>query len=187
MRLQTSLTRLHSLFRDAPTLGSLIDPSHIPLNERLFSADYDAVLPVLEQALGREQRADDPASAVLGEATKGVLQAARLLGRQYTLVATNVPYLARGKQGETLRDFCESHYPEAKNDLATVFLERCLDFCTDGRHGQPGPAAELAVPDQLPHSSVRSCSRRETWHLRGSAWGQALSRPCMWRGFQRRS
>ena len=132
VRLQTSLTRLHGLFKDAPTLGSLIDPSHIPMNERLFSADYDAVLPVLEQALSREQRADDPASAVLGEATKGVLNAARLLGRQYTLVATNVPYLARGKQDETLRDFCQSHAPEAKNDLATVFLERCLDFCTAG-------------------------------------------------------
>ena len=28
--------------------------------------------------------------------------------------------------------FCEQHYPEAKNDLATVFLERCLDFCATG-------------------------------------------------------
>ncbi len=132
VRLQTSLTRLHSLFCDAPTLGSLIDPSHIPLNERLFSADYDAVLPVLERALAREGRGDDPAVAVMGEAAEGVLRAARLLGRQYTLVATNVPYLARGKQSETLRAFCQSRAPEAKNDLATVFLARCLDFCSEG-------------------------------------------------------
>ncbi|NUQ36641.1 MAG: hypothetical protein HUU23_02365, partial [Caldilineales bacterium] len=50
-RLRTSLTRLHGLFKDAPTLGSLIDPAHVPPNERLFSADYDDVLPVLERAL----------------------------------------------------------------------------------------------------------------------------------------
>jgi len=132
VRLQTSLTRLHGLLQDAPTLGSLIDPAHVPLDERLFSADYDAVLPVLERALSRERRADDPAAAVLGEAAEGALRAARLLGRQYTLVATNVPYLARGKQGETLRAFCQRHAPEAKNDLATVFLQRCLDFCAAG-------------------------------------------------------
>ena len=68
----------------------------------------------------------------MGEATQGALRAAGLLSRQYTLVATNVPYLTRGKQDEALRDFCEQHYPEAKNDLATVFLERCLEFCATG-------------------------------------------------------
>ena len=164
VRIQTSLTRLHGLFKDAPTLGSLIDPSHIPLNERLFSADYDAVLPVLERALGREGRGDDPAVAVLGEAAEGVLRAARLLGRQYTLVATNVPYLARGKQDETLRAFCQSHAPEAKNDLATVFLQRCLDFCT------AGGAVSLVLPQNwLFLTTYRQFREKllkaETWHL----------------------
>jgi hypothetical protein len=45
---------------------------------------------------------------------------------------TNVPYLARGKQDEPLRDFCEATFPEAKQDLAIVFLERCLEFCSTG-------------------------------------------------------
>ena len=45
---------------------------------------------------------------------------------------TNVPYLARGKQSEKLRAFCERHYSASKNDLATVFLERCLALCTEG-------------------------------------------------------
>ncbi len=163
-RIQTSLTRLHGLFKDAPTLGSLIDPSHIPLHERLFSADYDAVLPVLERALGREGRGDDPAVAVMGEAAEGVLRAARLLGRQYTLVATNVPYLARGKQDETLRAFCQSHAPEAKNDLATVFLQRCLDFCT------AGGAVSLVLPQNwLFLTTYRALREKllkaETWRL----------------------
>ncbi len=63
---------------------------------------------------------------------QGLAKAAQLLAGQYHLVITNVPYLARGKQSEKLRDFCEKNYKAAKNDLATVFLERCLEFCPDG-------------------------------------------------------
>ncbi len=132
VRLRTSLTRLHGLLRDAPTLGSLIDPAHVPLNDRLFSADYDAVLPVLEQALSRERRADDPAAAVLGEATEGVAKAAKLLAGRYTLVTTNVPYLLRRKQAALVRQYCDRVHPEAKNDLATCFLERCRLLCAPG-------------------------------------------------------
>ena len=40
-------------------------------------------------------------------------------------------YLSRGKQTPVLKNFCENTYPEAKGDLATVFLERCLKFCTE--------------------------------------------------------
>ncbi|NCC34821.1 MAG: SAM-dependent DNA methyltransferase, partial [Chloroflexia bacterium] len=42
-----------------------------------------------------------------------------------------MPYLARGKQSDALKTYCERHYPEAKNDLANVFLERCLELCVD--------------------------------------------------------
>jgi hypothetical protein len=33
-------------------------------------------------------------------------------------VITNVPYLARGKQSDALKDYCAKQYPEAKNDQA---------------------------------------------------------------------
>ena len=33
--------------------------------------------------------------------------------------------------------FYEKHYPAAKNDLATVFLDRCLELCESGRGFQP--------------------------------------------------
>ena len=56
-------------------------------------------------------------------------QASRLLAGHYHLVATNVPYLVRNKQGEALRDFLASEYPNSIPDLATAFLERCRQFC----------------------------------------------------------
>ncbi|MEI7940429.1 MAG: hypothetical protein WCK27_27420, partial [Verrucomicrobiota bacterium] len=51
---------------------------------------------------------------------------------QFTLVATNVPYLTRGKHDDVLKDYCERVHSGAKADLATCFLERCLSFCDNG-------------------------------------------------------
>jgi len=131
-RLRTALERLWNLFRDAPTLGSLINPADVPLNERMFSADYEEVAPLLARALARERGADDPAAAVLGAAAEGVAKAAKLLAGQYTLVATNVPYLTRGKQSEVLKEFCGAHHASSKGDLATAFVSRCEAFASHG-------------------------------------------------------
>lgn len=125
-RLRTALERLHKLFRDAPTLGSLINPADVPLNERMFSADYEEVAPLLTRALAKER--DDPTAAVLGAAAVGVSRAAKLLAGQYTLVATNVPYLQSGKQKEALFTFCRGNYRDSAADLATVFVERCRGY-----------------------------------------------------------
>jgi hypothetical protein len=52
--------------------------------------------------------------------------AASLLASHFTLIATNVPYLVRGKQSTRLQDFIAQHYPESKNDLAVCMIERSL-------------------------------------------------------------
>jgi hypothetical protein len=61
---------------------------------------------------------------------RGLAKAADLLAGQFTLVATNVPYLGRGKQDDALQDYCERVYPASKADLATCFIERCVAFCS---------------------------------------------------------
>ncbi len=48
------MRRLYSLvFKDAPTLGSLIDP--LRLEKSVYSAGAERVLPLIEEALAREQ------------------------------------------------------------------------------------------------------------------------------------
>ena len=126
--LRYTLERLYNLFRNAPDLGSLIDPNNVPLKERMFASDYIQVEPLLQRALAKERVKGDPVSSVFGAAAEGMVKAARLLARTYTLVVTNVPYLNSGKQSETLKRFSEEHYPDAKADLATAFLERCRTF-----------------------------------------------------------
>jgi hypothetical protein len=132
VNLRQTLERHYHLFRNAPELGSLINPNDVPLRDRMFSADYAQVEPLLARALAKERTKDDPVSGVFGAAAEGVAKAAKLLADTYTLVATNVPYLKSGKQNEVLKQFCDEHYPESGADLATAFIERCRAFSCPG-------------------------------------------------------
>jgi len=123
-RAKSTMSELYSLFRDAPTLGSLIDPAKI--GGGLFTAGIEATRPLLDKALQAET--NDDATTELAVTAKGVATAARLLGRKYSLVATNVPYLSRSRQGKTLREYCDRFHDNAKHDLAMAFLERCQAF-----------------------------------------------------------
>jgi hypothetical protein len=127
-RTQETMRRLYHLFEQAPILGSLIDPSRI--EGTLFSASFGQVRPLLETALGGER--NDIVEGELAVAALGVVHAARILGDDYTLVVTNVPYLGRGKQVDSLKEYCDRFYTTARTDLATCMLQRCLSFCASG-------------------------------------------------------
>jgi len=130
-RLENALIRLHILFRDAETLGSLIDPNRATEvsartgAQRSFEdVDWDQVAPLVARAVSREDV--DPAVAVLGADARGLVLAAGYLSRSYTLVATNVPWLKRGNQNAELRSLIGQNHHIARADLATTFVERWL-------------------------------------------------------------
>lgn len=113
-------------FKDAPVLGSLID-----VNTAHYEGKPEGKPAPWQVLLNAKSTTDD--EAITAQVTaQGLAVAAKLLSKNYNLVATNVPYLARGKQCDTLKYFCDKYFSEAKNDLATVFLERCLDFSSTG-------------------------------------------------------
>ncbi|MFM2005949.1 MAG: hypothetical protein RLZZ09_1604, partial [Pseudomonadota bacterium] len=124
-KLRNGMERLYRLFKQAAVLGSLINPR--AGGGDLLEADFHELQPLLEQALAQETK-DDTAHEMAVTA-RGVAKAAEILAGQFTLVATNVPYLGRGKQDEVLADYCERVHPDAKADLATCFIERSLTFC----------------------------------------------------------
>lgn len=123
-RLQRGMTGLYNLFKDAPVLGSLIDPRGAAGN--LVEADFHELQPVLAQALQAESGDEDRAE--MGVVAKGLAKAAEILAGQFTLVATNVPFLGREKQVDRLRDYVDERQPDARADLACVMLKRCLAF-----------------------------------------------------------
>jgi hypothetical protein len=132
-RLEAGIAALYDTFRDAPTLGSLIDPAR-SVSEDMLTAGFVDLEPLLKQALSQYSGSEENKETVI--TALGLTEAAELLSSRYNLVITNVPYLARGKQNERLRAFVESRYPAAKNDLANVFLERCIELCATGGMAQ---------------------------------------------------
>jgi Eco57I restriction-modification methylase len=129
--LHEGMEQLYDLFQQAPELGSLIDPRRASSASLPFTAGFAELQPLLERALQSERASLNVDFEAAGIAAQGIAQAAELLVRKYHLVITNVPYLARGKQSAPIRDFSESHYNDAKADLATVFVRRCLGLCED--------------------------------------------------------
>lgn len=127
-RLQRGMSRLFALFKDAPVLGSLIDPRAIVGD--LVNADFGELQPVLTKAV--VQTASDDFEHEIAVTAQGLAKAAEILDGRFALVATNVPYLGRGKQDEVLLGYCDRYHQEAKADLATSFLQRCLRFCVEG-------------------------------------------------------
>lgn len=121
--LPIALDWMYEAFKDAPTLGSLLDPARARVAGLV---NWQEIGPAIQAALTRDQP-DTVQEA--GVVARGLAGTTRLLTQKYHWIITNVPYLARGKQNDTLQTFCATHYKEGKNDLATVFLDRCLELC----------------------------------------------------------
>jgi len=156
--LTIALEWMYDTFQNAPLLGSLLNPTK---TESAKLVKWEDLSPALEEALRQEQPDEEREAAVVAQ---GLARAAVLLAGKYHLVTTNVPYLVRGKQDEYLKLFCEKHHPAAKNDLATVFLDRCLDFCVEG-----GTASIVLPQNWLFLTSYRKFREKllksDTWHL----------------------
>jgi len=134
--LDGALTRLHVLFRNADTLGTLVDPRRVAgasdgtgQQTSMEDVSWPAIAPLIQESLSSE--ANDPSTTVLGHDAAGIARAADFLSRDYTLVATNVPFLGRGNQSTVLRTFIENNHPSAVLDLAGAMLLRCLGLVAD--------------------------------------------------------
>ena len=125
-KLQRGMERLYRLFEKAAVLGSLINPRVVEGD--LLEAGFHELQPLLEKALAGE--GEDESAHEMAVTARGLAKAAEILAGEFTLVATNVPYLGRKRQNEVLMSYCERAHSEARADLATCFIERCLTFCT---------------------------------------------------------
>jgi hypothetical protein len=118
---------LYDLFQKAPVLGSLINPHREKAVS--YASRVHELQPLLEAAM-KSEKADE--AHELAVTAQGIAKATEILAGRFTLAATNVPYLGRGKQVDALKEYCDSAYPDSKWDLATAFFERCQSFCRDG-------------------------------------------------------
>ena len=180
--LTIALDSMYQTFQDAPVLGSLINPRR---SDAAKIAKWDELEQLLGEALAKDQgKANESDSSArtnqleAGIVAQGLAKAAELLGGRYTWVVTNVPYLGKNKQVDVLQSYCEKYYPESKNDLATVFLERCLEFCKEGG------TSSVVLPQNWLHLDSYSQFRQkllhnETWNFIALLGAQAFQTP-MW-------
>ena len=158
--LRNSLGALHDLFVQAPVLGSLIDPRAVEAD--LFQHDYESVRLLLGTLLERERGSDEQTERAV--AAQGMARAAELLAGRYHLVVTNVPYLARGKQSDTLKQFAQDRHPAAKGDLATLFVSRIFGWLD--KHGVQAVVTPQNWLFLTSYKKLReTLLKRRTWNL----------------------
>ena len=159
-KLENGMASLYQLFENAPVLGSLINP--LAGHGDLLEAGFLELQPLLEKAFAKESI--DDAAHEMAVTARGLAKAAEILAGQFTLVATNVPYLGRGKQNLVLQEYCERIYSDAKADLATCFVQRCLMFTHNG-----GTVTFVTPQNWLFLSTYRSLReqilRANTWNM----------------------
>jgi hypothetical protein len=121
--LTIALDWMHDTFRDAPVLGSLLNPGKSAASKIV---DWSELSEALSAAMSKEQPVVQAETAIVAF---GLSKAALLLSRKYDFVMTNVPYLGQLKYSETLTDFVRGYFEIGKSDLALVFYKRCADYC----------------------------------------------------------
>lgn len=122
--LRLALEELYNQFKDAPVLGSLINPEASLGKDSLFELKWEYIAPLLSKALSGEKNDD---RLEMGVVANGISKAASLLVSKYNWIITNVPYLGMKRMTPHFYGFCEKNYSKSKADLATVFLERWIE------------------------------------------------------------
>lgn len=63
------------------------------------------------------------------ERLRQLINIGEALSKKYHVVVTNPPYMGASGMAATLNEFIKRNYPDSKNDMSTVFMEKTLDFC----------------------------------------------------------
>lgn len=162
--LRLALEELYKQFKDAPLLGSLINPETSLGNGSLFEQTKEDIAPLLTKALSGEQ---DDEKSEMGVVALGISKAAQLLAEKYQWVITNVPYRSSNDLHDVIRNFAAIKYSHGATDLATVFLLRIFDYlASSGNCSLVIPQNWLVQPTYkdlrkhlLSHHGIRSIAR----------------------------
>ncbi|WP_425864734.1 BREX-1 system adenine-specific DNA-methyltransferase PglX [Arthrobacter sp. TWP1-1] len=131
-------------FRDADTLGSLIQP------------DASATKQSAAVLTGLQDHEETLYADMLARARNVIAQAAAL-SRRYSVVTANPPYMGSKNMDARLIRFAKDLYPTTKLDLMTMFMERASTLTVSG-----GYWAIINLPAWL---AATSYTKLRTWLL----------------------
>ncbi|WP_298715882.1 N-6 DNA methylase [uncultured Oceanisphaera sp.] len=124
-----ALDILYEQFRDAPILGSLIQPELGLNKDSFFELDWSVVATTLTQALSGKESFDTNEMNVVAQ---GTAKAANLLVEKYQWIATNVPFKETKQLDLKLQKHIETHHHSGKANLATAFILRLKEMLANG-------------------------------------------------------
>ena len=156
------LTELKRLFEQATTFGSLIQ---VP-------EDLATKLPALKQL--SEATSQDLFVSDALKRLGPLVQQAELLAAQYDAVVANPPYMGRGGMNAPLKKFAKDHFPDAKSDLFTCFIERGFSLTKGSGHNAMVTMQSwmfLSSFEKMRERMLREKTIRTMAHLGARAFG----------------
>ena len=120
-KLKAALDSIMSDLRDAKEYGSILTVAPVD-----FTALY-----------ARMDEIQNDISLYRESALNSILpliRVAEVLAQQYDVVVTNPPYMGSSNMDARLSEFVKKHYPDSKNDLFAVFIERCGQMTGKNRY-----------------------------------------------------
>lgn len=111
---------LLDIFKDAREYGSIltVDACDWDVLER-FVDDLDTTGQISFESVGSEETQ---------ESLRKLVRVAQNFGQKYDAVVTNPPYMGNGGFSTKLTDFAKYNYPDSKNDLYSIMIEKGLAF-----------------------------------------------------------
>ncbi|MEY8367762.1 BREX-1 system adenine-specific DNA-methyltransferase PglX [Anaerovoracaceae bacterium 42-11] len=124
--LQEDLSYLKTVFDDGKEYGSILTVKELDF-DRLYRRLAELETAVPENLL--DQLVHDQALAHL----KPIIMQGEILSRKFDSVITNPPYMGGSGMDAKLSKYVKDHYPDSKNDLFAVFIERCKEMTAVNR------------------------------------------------------
>ncbi|MCS7466132.1 BREX-1 system adenine-specific DNA-methyltransferase PglX [Stieleria sp. ICT_E10.1] len=123
--LRIALDWLYDAFKDAPVLGSLINPlvSGLPPG-----VNWPDISRMVANALEAE---NDEQISSRGVVAQGLSRASLLLGSRYHVVTTNVPFRQTDDLSDEIRNLAEVKCKLARANIATIFFARIWEYLID--------------------------------------------------------
>ena len=92
-----------------------------------------------------------------------LVQVAEALAQKYDSVVTNPPYMASSGMSKKLFSYVKKYYDDGRNDLYTVFILRCREFCKI--NGLLGMIAQLGWMSLTRSSQLRNAIYSSMYYL----------------------
>lgn len=123
--MKADLVMLRKTFKDAKEYGSILN---VP------AMHYDALyerIDIISRSYAEELfQSQYPVMAV--EQLLLLVKQSQIMSQKYDVVVTNPPYMSNAGMSSKLSDYVKKNYPDSKNDLYAVFIEKCLSFTQVG-------------------------------------------------------